>query len=391
MPARHDRARDAAAARRAGPVRGVTRAISVTFIAVAEDSRVTSFRARFDAGWPSYQAWFLQARATPPGPATSPAGRRSARTCRSWCRPTSGWCELAGGGDMAPACSRCGARRRYLSACTQAVVRGPRTVLVRNYDYDVNRFEAVIVRTGYAGPRCDRHQRLPVGPARRHQRRRPRRLDHVRRPPRGRRGASASRSSSATCSRRARPWPRRRRRSPRLPVHMAYNVTVIDAPVRRRDRLRLARAGRRCSSGSRWSRTTRTRSSGRSSRSPLAPRDREVACSARCWQTGWRDERRWFGRSSSRRLLARLRALLRHAVHGGLPAGRAVRRLPVAGLDLAPVVHRLHGRRTHRRPAQLKRYRKASAHQPRASCPNARGPCPVARSARLPRVKIVGV
>src|SRR5439155_24596395 len=45
--------------------------------------------------------------------------------------------------------------------------------------------------------------------------------------------------------------------------------------------------------------------------------------------------------------LARLRTRLRHAVHGRLPPGRAVRRLPVAGLDLAAVVRSLRRGRAH--------------------------------------------
>ena len=58
-----------------------------------------------------------------------------------------------------------------------------------------------------------RHERLPVGPARRDQRRGPRRLAHVRRPPRRRRRLRRSRSSCATCSRSATTSPRRARRS----------------------------------------------------------------------------------------------------------------------------------------------------------------------------------
>jgi hypothetical protein len=42
----------------AGPDGGVTRAVPITFIAVAEDLPGDVFRARFEAGWPSYEAWF---------------------------------------------------------------------------------------------------------------------------------------------------------------------------------------------------------------------------------------------------------------------------------------------------------------------------------------------
>jgi predicted choloylglycine hydrolase len=132
----------------AGPGGGVTRAVPITFIAVAEDLPGDVFRARFDAGWPSYAAWFMS---------QGDAARPSYVACRGAIRrhmpelasTYERLVELAGGGDVVARMLSLWCPPPYLSACSQAVFSRPRTVLVRNYDYDVNRFEAVIVRTSY--------------------------------------------------------------------------------------------------------------------------------------------------------------------------------------------------------------------------------------------------
>jgi predicted choloylglycine hydrolase len=131
-----------------GPAGGVTRAVPITFIAVAEDLPGDVFRARFDAGWPAYQTWFLS---------QGDAARPSYVACRGAIRrhmpelasTYERLVELAGGSDTVARMLSLWCPPPYLSACSQAVFSRPRTVLVRNYDYDVNRFEGVIVRTRY--------------------------------------------------------------------------------------------------------------------------------------------------------------------------------------------------------------------------------------------------
>ena len=134
-----------------------------------------------------------------------------------------------------------------------------------------------------------RDERLPVGPARRHQRRGPRRQRSRSAADRPAATGSGSRSSSATCSR---PATRSSRRSPtlqRLPVHAPYNLTLADT-TQRRDRLRRTGPGRRARR-SRSPPTTRSRSTGPSTRprraawsaatrSPPPPRTR--SSSRRC-------------------------------------------------------------------------------------------------------------
>ena len=59
--------------------------------------------------------------------------------------------ELGGGGDLAARMLSLWCPPSYLSGCTQAVLFRPAPVLVRNYDYDLHRIEGAIVRTGYTG------------------------------------------------------------------------------------------------------------------------------------------------------------------------------------------------------------------------------------------------
>ena len=88
--------------------------------------------------------------------------------------------ELAGGGDLAARFLSLYRPPPYLLGCSQAVWPGRDPVLVRNYDYSpaLVRGEPAPHLLAQAG---HRHDRLRVGRARRHQRRRPRRLAVVRR------------------------------------------------------------------------------------------------------------------------------------------------------------------------------------------------------------------
>jgi predicted choloylglycine hydrolase len=125
-----------------------THPVPITFVAVAEELPSAVFGARFEAGWPSYRAWFLS---------EGDAARPSYLACRAAIRRhmpelSSSYerlIALAGGGDLAARMLSLWCPPPYISACSQAVFSRPRTVLVRNYDYDVGRFEAVIARTRY--------------------------------------------------------------------------------------------------------------------------------------------------------------------------------------------------------------------------------------------------
>jgi predicted choloylglycine hydrolase len=60
-------------------------------------------------------------------------------------------CELAGGGDHAARFLSFYRPPPYLSACSQAIWPGKEPVLVRNYDYHPQAFDAVVMRTEWMG------------------------------------------------------------------------------------------------------------------------------------------------------------------------------------------------------------------------------------------------
>ena len=126
------------------------RAIPFTFVAIAEDQPADAFQARFDESWDAYRAWYLQA---------GDAARPSYVECRAAIRTHmpellatyERVVELGGGGDLAARMLSLWCPPSYLSGCTQAVLFRLAPVLVRNYDYDLHRIEGAIVRTGYTG------------------------------------------------------------------------------------------------------------------------------------------------------------------------------------------------------------------------------------------------
>jgi predicted choloylglycine hydrolase len=127
-------------------------ALPLTFHAVAEDLPGDQFAQRFAATWPAYRTWFLQA-----GDAARPSFVESRAALRehvpelvpTWERLV----ELAGGGDTAARMLALWCPPAHLAGCTQAVLRGRAPVLVRNYDYDPSRFDALILHSAYGDRR----------------------------------------------------------------------------------------------------------------------------------------------------------------------------------------------------------------------------------------------
>jgi predicted choloylglycine hydrolase len=60
-------------------------------------------------------------------------------------------CERAGGGDMEARFLSFYCPPRYLAGCSQAIWPGDEPLLVRNYDYDPNAFDAVVLKTKWNG------------------------------------------------------------------------------------------------------------------------------------------------------------------------------------------------------------------------------------------------
>ena len=120
--------------------------------AVAELQPGERFKARFEAAWPAYRAWYLR---------DGDAARPSYLGCRhaletympelvpTWERLT----ELAGGGDLAARMLSLYDPPPLVTGCTQAVLTGGEPLLVRNYDFDPTLLEGVIALTALTGRR----------------------------------------------------------------------------------------------------------------------------------------------------------------------------------------------------------------------------------------------
>jgi predicted choloylglycine hydrolase len=130
--------------------------ISIRFQAVAEDQPGAQWKALFDRSWPGYRAWFLRSGAV---------GRPSFLECRRALRqhmpelvPT--WerlVALAGGGDVEARFLSLWCPPPYIAGCSQAVWIDPlgqdEPVLLRNYDFAPALLEGNWLATRWTGPR----------------------------------------------------------------------------------------------------------------------------------------------------------------------------------------------------------------------------------------------
>jgi predicted choloylglycine hydrolase len=118
------------------------------FQAVSEPQPGPRLRARFEAMWPAYRAWYLRDgdAARPSYPVVRDALRaHMPELVPAWERIV----ELAGGGDLAARMLSLYDPPPLVTGCSQAVFGG---TLVRNYDFDPALLEAVIARTELTRP-----------------------------------------------------------------------------------------------------------------------------------------------------------------------------------------------------------------------------------------------
>ncbi|MBP6251398.1 MAG: hypothetical protein KA387_01515 [Rubrivivax sp.] len=177
--------------------------------------------------WPAYRRWYLKE-----GVAARPTYtdcRRALQTHMPEMLPV--WealVERAGGGDLAARFLSLYEPPPYLSGCSQAVWPGAEPLLVRNYDYAATAFDGVCLRTGWGGRQVMGTSDCLVGL-----------VDGINDAGLalsltfgGRREVGSGfgvpmilRYVLQTCSSTAEATVALRR----LPSHMAYNVTVLDA------------------------------------------------------------------------------------------------------------------------------------------------------------------
>jgi predicted choloylglycine hydrolase len=126
--------------------------MDLIFEKVFETTPGPLWQARFEDLWPAYRKWFLSEgiSARP----TYLAGVRALRQYMPELLPTYDvLCELAGGGDLAARFLSFYRPPLYLSGCSQAVWLGREPMLVRNYDYDPNLSDGIVLDSAWNGRR----------------------------------------------------------------------------------------------------------------------------------------------------------------------------------------------------------------------------------------------
>ena len=124
----------------------------LTFRSIREAEPGAKWRSLFGQLWPAYEAWFFSEGETARPPYLS--SYRALRATMPALAPTYGTlCELAGGGDRAARFLSLYCPPAYLSGCSQLVWHDGEPALIRNYDYAPWLCEGVLLLTAWNGRR----------------------------------------------------------------------------------------------------------------------------------------------------------------------------------------------------------------------------------------------
>lgn len=124
--------------------------MSVEFRAMSEDAPGPRWARQFREYWPAYARWW--AREGLSGRPTYHEARQAIRAHMPEILDLyDELCALAGGGDVESRFLSFYCPPRYLAGCSQAIWPGDEPLLVRNYDYDQNAFDAILMKTRWQG------------------------------------------------------------------------------------------------------------------------------------------------------------------------------------------------------------------------------------------------
>jgi predicted choloylglycine hydrolase len=124
--------------------------MSVEFRALSEDLPGPKWARQFAEYWPSYARWW--SREGYSGRPTYHESRTALRRHMPEILPLyDELCECAGGGDSAARFLSFYCPPRYLAGCSQAIWPGDEPLIVRNYDYDKEAFDAIVLKTRWLG------------------------------------------------------------------------------------------------------------------------------------------------------------------------------------------------------------------------------------------------
>ncbi|MEM8597895.1 MAG: C45 family peptidase [Pseudomonadota bacterium] len=126
--------------------------MTLRFRAVSEQEPGPKWAHLFAEHWPHYRRWWAREGVT-----ARPHYRDSRQALLTHMPEFEGLydrlCNLAGGGDEAARFLSFFSPPPYLSGCSQALWPGAEPVLVRNYDYNPKAFDALVLQTGWDGRR----------------------------------------------------------------------------------------------------------------------------------------------------------------------------------------------------------------------------------------------
>lgn len=124
--------------------------MDITWRAVSEADPGPKWAALFQQYWPAYRRWWL-GQGESMRPTYLESRRNLARHMPEIVDLYDQLCELAGGGDQAARFLSFYRPPPYLSGCSQAVWPGKEPVLVRNYDYDAKAFDSLVLHSSWQG------------------------------------------------------------------------------------------------------------------------------------------------------------------------------------------------------------------------------------------------
>lgn len=126
--------------------------MDLIFETICETEPGIAWQQQFQKFWPAYKKWFLGEGIS--GRQTYLAGLRALKAHMPELVPTyEKMCELAGGGDLAARFLSFYRPPLYLSGCSQAVWLGDEPMLVRNYDYNPQLCDGIILDSAWNGRR----------------------------------------------------------------------------------------------------------------------------------------------------------------------------------------------------------------------------------------------
>ncbi len=124
--------------------------MSLTHRAISEDRPGPKWASVFKEYWPSYAAWWASE-----GLSSRPTFHECRKALKNYMPELldlyDSLCDLVGGGDRESRFLSFYCPPRYLAGCSQAIWPGDEPLLVRNYDYDKDAFDAILLKTKWNG------------------------------------------------------------------------------------------------------------------------------------------------------------------------------------------------------------------------------------------------